>query len=169
MALNFTPSHAILNPMRTLIAIAGIVALDQVSKALALRVLETGRPVEILDGFLRLTLTHNDGGAFGLFAGFGGVIALLAALVSLGIIGLLLWGPPQRFSVTVGLICIAGGALGNLMDRVIRGAVVDFLELRWHELSWPVFNLADTAIVIGTTFVVIGLLTAARHGARELP
>jgi len=155
--------------MRALIAIAGIVALDQVSKALALRVLEPGRPVEILDGFLRLTLTHNDGGAFGLFAGFGGVIAFLAALVSLGIIGLLLWGPPQRFSVTVGLICIAGGALGNLMDRVIRGAVVDFLELRWHELSWPVFNLADTAIVIGTTFVVIGLLVAERHGARELP
>jgi lipoprotein signal peptidase len=64
--------------MRVLIAIAGIVALDQVSKAFVLGALEPGRPVEILDGFLRLTLTHNDGGAFGLFAGFGGVLAFLA-------------------------------------------------------------------------------------------
>jgi len=155
--------------MRALIAIAGIVVLDQASKALALGALEPGRPVEIIDGFLRLILTYNDGGAFGLFAGFGGAIAFLAALVSLGIIGLLLWGPRQRFSVTVGLICIAGGAVGNLIDRFLRGAVVDFLELRWYELSWPVFNLADTAIVIGTTFVIIGLLIAERQGARELP
>jgi signal peptidase II len=155
--------------MRVLIAIAGIVALDQVSKAFVLGALEPGRPVEILDGFLRLTLTHNDGGAFGLFAGFGGVLAFLATGVSLGIIGLLLWGPPQRLSVTIGLICIAGGALGNLIDRFLRGAVVDFLELRWHELNWPVFNLADTAIVIGTALVLLGLLRTTRHGACELP
>ncbi len=153
--------------MKALFAIAGVVALDQISKALAFRVLEPGRPVELIDGFLRLTLTSNDGGAFGLFQGFGGVIAVLAALVSVGIIGLLLWGPPQRRAMTIGLIGIAGGALGNLIDRVTRGAVIDFLELRWQNFSWPVFNLADTAIVIGTGFVLVALFVAERHGAGE--
>ncbi len=167
MALNFNPSRAILNPMKVLLAIAGIIALDQVSKALALMVLEPGQPVEIIDGFLRVMLTSNDGGAFGLFQGFGGVIAVLAALVSLGILGLLLWGPPQRRSMTIGLICIAGGALGNLIDRFARGAVIDFLELRWHNFSWPVFNLADTAIVIGTGLVLFALLISERQSARE--
>lgn len=165
--MTFNLSRAILNPMKALVAIAGIVALDQASKALALKILEPGRPVELIDGVLRLTLTWNDGGAFGLFQGFGGVIAVLAALVSFAIIGLLLWGPPQRRSMTVGLVCIAGGALGNLTDRFMRGAVIDFLELRWHDLSWPIFNLADTAIVMGTGFVLFALVILERRSARE--
>ncbi len=150
---------------RRLLAIAGIVALDQVSKALALRALEPGRPVEIIDGFLRLTLTSNEGGAFGLFQGFGGVIAVLGVIVSVGIMGMLLCGGPQRRALTVGLICIAGGALGNLIDRFTRGAVIDFLELRWQDFSWPVFNFADTAIVVGTGLVLLALL--AHHGVTE--
>lgn len=153
--------------MKALFAIAGIVALDQVSKALAIRSLEPGRPIELIDGFLRLMLTSNEGGAFGLFQGFGGVIAVLAALVSFGIIGLLLWGPPQRTPMKIGLVCIAGGALGNLADRVARGAVIDFLELRWRDFSWPVFNLADTAIVIGTGLVLLALFVVERPSARE--
>lgn len=147
--------------LQRLFAIAGVVALDQASKAFAVRSLEPGRPIEIIDGFLRLTLTSNDGGAFGLFRGFGSAIAFLAAVVSVGIIGLLLWGPLQRRPMTLGLICIAGGALGNLVDRFTYGAVIDFLECRWHNLSWPVFNLADTVIVIGAGLVLWVLLTHA--------
>jgi signal peptidase II len=147
--------------------VAGVVALDQASKAWALKSLEPGRPLEIIDGLFHLTLTSNDGGAFGLFQGFGSWITLLAAGVSLGIVGMLLWGPAQRLPMTTGLIGIAGGALGNLMDRLTHGAVIDFLEFRWRELSWPVFNLADTAIVIGTGLVLFTLLTYERHGACE--
>ncbi len=144
--------------VQRLFAVAGVVALDQVSKALAMGALEPGRPVEIVDGVLRLLLTSNDGGAFGLFQGFGGMITVLAAVVSVGILGLLLWGPPQPRPLTFGLIGIVGGALGNLVDRFRHGAVIDFLELRWDHLSWPVFNLADTAIVIGTGLVLWALL-----------
>ncbi len=162
--LIFPDLLAILCPMKLqrLLAVAGVVALDQASKAVAVKSLEPGRPIEIVDGFLRFTLTSNDGGAFGLFQGFGGAIAFLAAVVSLGILGLLLWGPPQHRAMTMGLICIAGGALGNLTDRFTRGAVIDFLELRWQELSWPVFNLADTAIVVGTGLVLWALLRGER-------
>ncbi|GBC75883.1 Lipoprotein signal peptidase [bacterium HR07] len=154
--------------LQRVFAVVAVVALDQISKALAIRALTPGRPVELIDGVLRLTLTSNDGGAFGLFQGFGGVIAVLAALVSVGIIGLVLWGPPQRRAMTIGLIGIAGGALGNLIDRVTRGAVIDFLELRWQNFSWPVFNLADAAIVMGTGFVLFALLTHEQHSAHEI-
>lgn len=169
-ALIFYDLLAILCSMKLhrLLAVAGIVALDQASKALAIKSLEPGRPVEIIDGFLRLTLTSNDGGAFGLLQGFGGMIAFLAAVVSLGIMGLLLWGPPQRKTMTVGLIGIAGGALGNLTDRLAHGAVIDFLELRWQNFTWPVFNLADTAIVIGTGFVIFALMTHERQSAHGI-
>ncbi len=153
---------------RILLAVAGVVASDQASKALVLNVLKPDQPREIIDGFFRLTLTFNDGGAFGLFQGFGSWITLLAAVVSLVILGVLLWSPPQRLAMTAGLIGIAGGALGNLTDRLTHGAVIDFLELRWRELSWPVFNLADTAIVLGTGLVLFSLLTYERHGAREM-
>lgn len=169
--LIFPKLLAILSPMkvRIVLAIAGIVAFDQLSKALAFRFLEPSRPVEILEGFFRLTLTFNDGGAFGLFQGFGSWITILATGVSVGIVAILLGGPPQRPSMTWGLIGIAGGALGNLTDRLIHGAVIDFLEFRWHQLSWPVFNLADTAIVIGTGLVLFTLLTYERsRGAHEL-
>jgi signal peptidase II len=97
------------------------------------------------------------------------MIAVLAAVVSVGIIGLLLWGPPHRHvTMTWGLIGIAGGALGNLADRLTHGAVIDFLEFRWQNFSWPVFNLADTAIVLGTGLVLLALLTYERHGAHEI-
>jgi len=154
--------------LQRMIAVAAVVALDQASKALALRALDPGRPVELIDGFLRLTLTSNDGGAFGLFQGFGAMIAVLSAVISAGIIGLLLWGPVHQRPLTLGLIGIAGGALGNLTDRLTHGAVIDFLEFRWQNFSWPVFNLADTAIVIGTGLVLLALLTQEHHGAHEI-
>jgi signal peptidase II len=155
--------------LQRVIAVAAVVALDQASKVLALRALDPGRPVELIDGVFRLTLTSNDGGAFGLFQGFGGMIAALSAVISAGIIGLLLWGPPHRHgAMTWGLIGIAGGALGNLTDRLTHGAVIDFLEFRWQNFSWPVFNLADTAIVIGTGLVLFALLTREHHGAHEI-
>ncbi|MCS7198003.1 MAG: signal peptidase II [Candidatus Bipolaricaulota bacterium] len=153
--------------LHRLLAIVAIVVIDQASKTLALRVLEPGRPLELIEGIFRFTLTSNAGGAFGLFQDLGGVITVLAVLVSLGILGLLLWGPPQPRSLTAGLICIAGGALGNLIDRFLHGAVIDFLELRWGHFSWPVFNLADTVIVLGTGLVLFALLSAEHQGAHE--
>lgn len=166
----FVESPDILSPMRVraLAAVAVVVVLDQVSKALALSFLEPGRSVAIIDGLLHLTLTSNTGGAFGLFQGFGDVITLLAAGVSTVILGVLIWGGPRRSVLTAGMVAIAGGAIGNLIDRVMpgRGAVIDFLEFRVQEFQWPVFNLADTAIVIGTGLVLIALLAHERAVAQ---
>lgn len=145
--------------MRTkiLLGVCGVLALDQTSKAIALTHLDPGRSLAIIPGVFHLTLTYNSGGAFGLLHEFGDIIALLAASVSLVLLAVLLWKRPRHPAMTAGLMVIAGGALGNLTDRVLpeRGAVVDFLDFR----VWPVFNFADTAIVLGTGLVLLALLT----------
>ncbi|MCS6902873.1 MAG: signal peptidase II [Candidatus Bipolaricaulota bacterium] len=142
--------------IKILLGVLSVWALDQLSKYLALAYLEPGRSLAILPGIFHLTLTYNTGGAFGLFYEYGDLIAILAAGASLVILMMLLWNRPRQPTMTVGLIGIAGGALGNLTDRWLpeRGAVIDFLDFR----IWPVFNLADTAIVLGTGLVLLGLL-----------
>ncbi len=126
---------------------AGAVALDQLTKAWALRALADG-PISVL-GPIRLNLTYNTAGAFGL----GGAAVPFLAVAALGLVVFMASsGATTRrplLAVAVGLVL--GGALGNLADRLFRGegwlkgAVVDFVDLR----VWPVFNLADAAITCG--------------------
>jgi signal peptidase II len=140
-----------------LLAVAALVlALDQLSKAWVVSELGDGRIIELV-GSVRLRLTMNYGSAFSLANGRGALISLLALVV---VAVLLRTGRHARSPVmAVALGLVVGGALGNLIDRAFRagdgflgGGVVDFVDLQW----WPVFNLADSAIVVGaiTLFVV---------------
>jgi signal peptidase II len=140
-----------------LLGVAALVlALDQLSKAWVVSELGDGRTIELV-GSLRLRLTMNYGSAFSLANGRGALISLLALAV---VAVLLRTGRHARSPVmAVALGLVVGGALGNLVDRAFRagdgflgGGVVDFIDLQW----WPVFNLADSAIVLGaiTLFVV---------------
>jgi signal peptidase II len=113
-------------------------------------------PVDIIDGVLSLTLTYNSGGAFGLLQGLPGFF-LIATVAVVGVI--MIWAhrlDDARLIVPLGMVL--GGGLGNLLDRLFRdpgGRVVDFIDLH----VWPVFNLADSSIVVG---VVVILLLSAR-------
>jgi signal peptidase II len=126
---------------------AGAYALDRATKILAEELLEGRDPVEVISGVLQLRFTTNPGGAFGLFGGLGWLFVLISVLV----ISVVLWASrnlPSTVS-SVGLGLILGGAVGNLTDRFIRGPgfsgeVVDFIDFH----VWPVFNLADSAIVV---------------------
>jgi signal peptidase II len=104
-------------------------------------------------GPLRLTLTHNTGVAFGL-AGGAGAGLVLVTLAALGFVGLLFWRNPTRPGMWVAVGLLAGGALGNLADRVRAGAVTDYVDLP----HWPPFNLADAAITIGVVLLAIAYL-----------
>ena len=126
------------------IATAGlVVAIDQVTKQLAVTNLERGEQVNVFFG-LDFTNTRNSGVAFGAFAGGGAVVAVLIGVSLALLVGYfalhrdmpLLWLP-------VGLLL--GGALGNLADRARDGAVIDFID----PVAWPAFNLADACIVVG--------------------
>lgn len=140
---------------RVLLAVVAVVAFaaDQLSKWWAVERL-TGDPVDLF-WTLRLQVTTNTGAAFSLAGGAGPVIALLA----LGVVGFLLWQgrtiTTRTGAVAMGLIL--GGALGNLADRAFRGdsffngGVIDFIDVQW----WPVFNVADSCVVIGGILLVI--------------
>ena len=146
-------------------AAAVIVALDQVTKQLALNGLDDG-PVEVIGGVLRFRLTFNPGGAFGLLQS----LPELFLVATIGVIAtILLWVRrlDQR-ALLVPLGMILGGGLGNLADRVVRtheGRVVDFIDFH----VWPVFNLADSAIVIGVGLILILGARAERDDDRDAP
>jgi signal peptidase II len=128
-----------------------VVLLDQLTKSWAVSALADG-PIEVISGVLRFRLGFNSGGAFGLFQGLPGIFLLTTSVV-IGII--LFWIrriEDPRWLIPLGMVL--GGGLGNLFDRVFRefdGRVVDFIDFR----VWPIFNLADTAIVIGVLLVVL--------------
>ncbi|MDE2342162.1 MAG: signal peptidase II [Betaproteobacteria bacterium] len=134
-----------------------VLAADQASKYAVLHIwhLQDGHfmsPLPVLD----LVLVWNHGITFGLFAGFGAKI-LLAVLASLVVIALLVWmARTQSWVVTIAVGAIAGGAVGNVLDRLRFGAVVDFIHVHIGTLAYPwVFNVGDSAIVCGVIALMI--------------
>ncbi|XJF15794.1 signal peptidase II [Mycobacterium sp. AMU20-3851] len=142
--------------LRLLLSIAGVVlVLDIVTKVLAVRLLVPGQPVSIIGDTVTWTLVRNSGAAFSMATGYTWVLTLIATGVVIGII----WMGRRLVSPwwALGLGMILGGALGNLVDRFfrspgpLRGHVVDFLSVGW----WPVFNVADPAVVGGAILLVV--------------
>lgn len=131
----------------------GVVVLDAGSKAWILRHFELGES-RALTPFFHLTYVQNTGTAFGMFHGQNKALTVVGFLV----LGMLVyaargvWERAGSWGVT-GLALVAGGAMGNLIDRIRWGWVVDFLDFR----VWPVFNVADSCITIGAGLILIGL------------
>lgn len=136
-----------------------VYVLDQITKWLALRMIGQLEVIPVIPEFFNLTLTFNPGIAFGLLGGMdAGVRYLLLAsvtLIALGVIIYLYIGPFKRdFLARTALAMILGGALGNITDRILYGAVVDFLDFYISHYHWPAFNVADSAICIGVTILL---------------
>ena len=127
----------------------GVLIADQVAKAIAEERITIGEQIEVL-GPLEFTLTHNRGVAFGL-AGGAGAPLVLVTLIALGAVLYLFSRSPARPWMWLAVGLLAGGALGNLVDRVRLGHVTDFIDLP----PWPPFNLADVAITFGVILLVI--------------
>jgi signal peptidase II len=129
-----------------------VVVLDQAAKAAIEAHLYPGEDVEVL-GPVELTLSHNTGVAFGL-AGGGGVLLSLVAAAALGVVAYVFSRDPSRSGVWVAIGLLAGGALGNLADRIRVGAVTDYIQIG----SWPAFNLADVAVTLGVVLLALSYL-----------
>lgn len=134
---------------------------DQLTKYAATEYLMRHGEVK-LGSFLNFTLVHNTGAAFGFLSNASGwqnilfiVIASVACLVILWMIRRL---EAKDFLLAVGLMLILGGAAGNLLDRLIHGYVIDFIDVYYRAWHWPVFNIADSAISVGAVILVVDAL-----------
>jgi signal peptidase II len=135
-----------------------VVAADQAAKAAVEAHLAPGQEVEVL-GPIELTLSHNSGVAFGLAAG-GGVRLVLLTALALGVVGYVFSRDPTRPWAWIAVGLLAGGALGNLADRIRAGAVTDYVLIG----SWPAFNLADVAVSCGVLLLALSFLREPHHG-----
>ena len=126
-----------------------LLCIDQISKLLVVNLLTKTDSITIIKNFFYLTYINNDGAAFSILVGKRIFLILIAVLVIVMLIRYIKKNNIQNKLELVSISLIIGGSLGNLMDRVIRGYVIDFLDFKIFNYNFPIFNLADTFIVIG--------------------
>ncbi len=125
-----------------------ILLIDQVTKALASIYLTLNKSIDIITNFFSLTLTNNYGAAFGIFK-YSNTLLIIATLIILIILYKYMHSFKKNMRNKIAFGFILGGVFGNLIDRIIKGYVVDFLDFKIFNYDYPVFNIADIAIVIG--------------------
>lgn len=149
-----------------------VVIIDQWTKWLAETKLTFHEPVPVIEPFLNWTLAYNYGAAFSFLADAGGwqkwFFSGLALVMSLFLIVYLIKAPRKATLLSLGLALVLGGAVGNLIDRLLHGHVIDFIHVHnadvWH---YPIFNIADMGISIGVAMIVIDMLFLEKK--REMP
>jgi signal peptidase II len=149
---------------RWLALAALLVILDQLTKFLAVQWIQPGSSIPLLP-FLSLVLTYNTGAAFSFLAGASGWQRWFFVLIALAASALIIWMLHRHRSETFlcfGLALILGGAIGNLVDRVMVGAVVDFILVYWRQYQWPAFNVADSCITVGAGMLIWDSLRQSR-------
>ncbi len=134
---------------------AVVLAFDFWTKQWATRTLAGGPPVPVLGELVRFTYVRNSGVAFGLGAGLPFPYAVFSIAAALAILYLFLRGRVHGAGRRIALALILGGALGNLVDRLTTGQVVDFIDVGWGRWHWPVFNVADSAVSVGVVLFAL--------------
>ena len=146
-----------------------VIVLDQLSKWWALLTLQPpGTPHQVIPSLLNWTLAFNRGAAFSFLASGDGwqrwFFVVLALLISTALAGWLAYTPRRDWRTALPLALIIGGALGNVIDRLHAAQVTDFIQVYFRQWSYPVFNLADSAISVGAVLLIAFGLFANKHG-----
>jgi len=141
----------------------GILLLDQWTKYIIVQKLRLYQRVEVIQGFFNIIHVRNTGGAFGIFGGekggIGSVLFVVVSLIAIGaIVFLFVKIKENEKTLTLSFSLILSGAIGNLIDRLQYGEVVDFLDFHLSTYHWPAFNIADSAICIGIGLMALELL-----------
>jgi signal peptidase II len=159
-----TFQHTILFAIAALVIVA-----DQITKAYVrnnLALLESFAPIPALGDFLTIINTHNTGAAFGMFKQAGGIFTVVAIVVSAAIVFYYRQIPDGQIPIRVALGLQLGGAIGNLIDRLLFGTVTDFVFFHWYDsLNAPIFNVADLSITSGV--IVLALLMWHEHNVER--
>ncbi len=161
-----------------ILAVVGmiVVGIDQWSKKVIVDRFALYEALELVENFFHITYVRNKGAAFGMLAGSPLRLPFFIAvtLVACGIIiGYLRRLPDDRKMAATALALIFGGAIGNLIDRVRLGEVIDFIDVHWYQYHWPAFNIADSAICVGVGLLLLDTWrhdrTAARPTGKDAP
>jgi len=147
-----------------LIILAAGVGLDMGTKLWVMQTLPLGAQVPVLDGVFNLVHVNNRGAAFGLLAhlspAWGRLFFIATTGLVIAVVGYLWWRlPAGEYPAALGYSLILAGAVGNLLDRVRLGVVVDFFDFHWGRYHWPAFNVADSLVCLGAAVLVWGILT----------
>jgi signal peptidase II len=147
---------------------AVIVVLDQITKAIVRRLLPLHASVTIVPGFMDFTHVQNTGAAFGILnaSEFPLKTVLISAIAVAALIGVAMYAASlsrDEVAARAGLALIIGGAAGNLLDRVLAGYVIDFVDVYWRDYHFWAFNVADSAITIGAVVMILDMLGAGAH------
>ena len=153
--------------MRFYLIALGVIALDQASKQVIIRGLRLGQGIPVIPGFFDIVRSQNRGVAFGLLndsaSRWRTTLLIIASLVAVVVVSVMLWNARKLDRLSRwGLALILGGAAGNVFDRIVWGRVTDFLLFYIRDYQWPTFNMADSAIVVGSGLLMLDLLRPKR-------
>jgi signal peptidase II len=139
-----------------------VVLIDQVSKWLVTSYISPHQGLAVIPGFFNLVLVKNRGMAFGILnqtnQGLAPFFLLATTIAAIGVIIFFYWLKRKRVWLTVGLSLILGGAVGNVIDRIQLGYVIDFLDFHLAHYHWPAFNMADSAVTAGTFWLLFNVI-----------
>jgi signal peptidase II len=150
-----------------------IVTIDQATKAMVRASVPVHDSVTIIPGLLDITHALNSGAAFGILNGadFPYKTVLIAVIATAALIGVGVYAASlshHQLIARIGLALIIGGAAGNLIDRVLTGSVVDFVDVYWQTHHFWAFNVADSAISVGVTMLILDMLTTGPHASKTV-
>lgn len=145
--------------------LAVILVLDQATKLIVDRSMPLYHSIPLIDNFFNLTYIRNTGAAFGIFAGSAEIfrrpfLIVVSIVAIIFIVNMLRRLPARETGLSTALAFILGGAIGNLIDRLIYGEVIDFLDFHWSGYHWPAFNVADSFITVGVAITIFYLVRA---------
>jgi signal peptidase II len=151
----------------------GVVALDQLTKAAVRSAVPLHSSVTVIPGFVDLTHVRNTGAAFGILnaADFPFKTVVIALVATAALVAVALYAASlahHQLSSRIGLALIIGGAAGNLIDRVVSGSVVDFVDVYWRTYHFWAFNVADSAITIGVAVMILDMLGTSTHASNTV-
>ncbi len=129
--------------------------LDMLSKIAVVKYISLGESIEIVDKFLYLTNVRNTGAAWSLFANSRYFVLFISAIIIGALIGYIIKDKPNNKMEKIAYGFILGGAIGNFVNRLLHGYVIDFIDIKIFNYDYPIFNLADTFIVIGVILFII--------------
>jgi signal peptidase II len=151
---------------------AGVFVLDQATKLLIRTQLGLRESIPVLDGFLNIVSARNPGAAFSFLAdapaGFRGPFFIAISAIAIGaVLYAVARLPAEDRLMRLALGAVLGGALGNLLDRLLYGEVTDFIDVYWRSYHWPAFNVADSSITLAVVAVLVQSLFGGRSETRS--